>query len=78
MFKTNFENLKKKITVKILRKAGFSDFKVVDKNSCGVTIITFHDSKVSKIESEGNVQSFDGNIATIKVVIIQIKLNRFL
>ena len=29
---------------------GFSDFKVVDKNSCYITIVTFHDSKVSKIK----------------------------
>ena len=49
MFKTSFENLKK-FTVQILRKVGFSDFKVVDKNSCYVTIVTFHDSKLSKIK----------------------------
>ena len=49
MFKTIFENLKKS-TVRILRKAGFSDFKVVDKNSFYVTIVTFHDSKVLKIK----------------------------
>ena len=47
MFKTIFENLKK-INVKMLRKVGFSDFKVVDKNSCYVTIVTFYDSKESK------------------------------
>ena len=50
MFKTIFENLKKKFTVRILRKVGFSDFKVVDMNSYYVTIVTFHDSKVSKIK----------------------------
>ena len=49
MFKTIFQNFKK-IRRKILRKVGFSDFKVVDKNSCYVTIVTFHDSKVSKIK----------------------------
>ena len=54
-------------------------FKVVDNNSCYVTIIvTFHDSKVSKLKREGNVQLFDGHVATIKTVIIQIKLNRCL
>ena len=68
----------KKFTVRILRKVGFSDFKVVDKNSYYVTIVTFHDSKVSKIKGEGNVQLFDGHVATIKAVIIQIKLSRFL
>ena len=49
MFKTIFQNLKK-FTVLILRKVGFSAFKVVDKNCCYVTIVTFHDSKVSKIK----------------------------
>ena len=48
MFKTIFQNLKKKFTVQILRKVGFSDFKVVDKNYCYVTIVTFDESKVSK------------------------------
>ena len=77
MFKTIFENLKI-FTVRILQKVGFSDFKVVDKNSYYVTIVTFDDSKVSKIKREGNVQLFDGHVTTIKAVIIQIKLNRFL
>ena len=45
MFKTIFQNLKK-FPVQILRKVGFSDFKVVDKNSYYVTIATFHDSRV--------------------------------
>ena len=36
-----------------------SDFKVVDKNCCYVTIVTFHDSEVSKIIWEGIVQLFD-------------------
>ena len=67
----------KKFSVKILRKVGFSDFKVVDKNYCHGTIVTFHDSKVSKIKWERNVQLFDGHVATIKAVIIQIKLNCF-
>ena len=49
MFKTIFEKLKK-FTIQILRKVGFSDFKVVDKNSHYITIVTFHDSKVSKIK----------------------------
>ena len=49
MFKTIFQNLKK-FTVQILRKVGFSDFKVVDKNCCYVTIVTLLDSKVSKIK----------------------------
>ena len=49
MFKTIFQNLEK-FTVQILRKVGFSDFKVVDKTCCYVTIVTFHDSKVSKIK----------------------------
>ena len=49
MFKTISQNLKK-IHRTILRKVGFSGFKVVDKNSCYVTIVTFHDSKVSKIK----------------------------
>ena len=77
MFKTILKILKK-FTVRILRKVGFSDFKVVHKNSYYVTIETFHDSKVSKIKWEGNVKLFDGHNATIKAVIIQIKLNRFL
>ena len=51
---------------------------MVDKNSCYITIVTFHDSKVSKIKLEGNVQLFDGHVATIKSVIIQVKLNHFL
>ena len=46
----NFSKFEKKLTVQILRKVGFSDFKVVDKNCCYVTIVTFHDSKVSKIK----------------------------
>ena len=46
MFKTISQNLKKKFTVQILWKVGFSDFKVVEKNSCYVAIGTFHDSKV--------------------------------
>ena len=49
MLKTIFQYLKK-ITVQILRKVGFSDFKVVDKNCSYVTTVTFHDSKVSKIK----------------------------
>ena len=49
MFKTIFQNLKK-FTVQILRKVDFSDFKVVEKNCCYVNIVTFHDSKVSKIK----------------------------
>ena len=49
MYKTISQNLKK-FTVQFLRKVGFSGFKVVDKNCCYVTIVTFHDSKVSKIE----------------------------
>ena len=67
-----------KSTVKFLRKIGFSDFKEVDKNSCYVTIVTFHDSKVSKIKGAGNVRLFDGHVGAIKAAIIQIKLNRFL
>ena len=51
---------------------------MVDKNSCYVTIVTSHDSEVAKIKWEGNVQLFDGHVATTKSVIIQIKLNRFL
>ena len=51
---------------------------MVDKDSCCVTIVTFYDSKVSKIKCEGNVQLFNGHVATIKAVIIQIKLNRFI
>ena len=51
---------------------------MVDKNSCYVTIVTFHNSKVSKIKWEGNVRFCDGHVATVKAVIIQIKLNRFL
>ena len=39
---------------------------MVDKNSCYVTIVTFHDPRVSKIKREGNVQLFDGDFATIK------------
>ena len=72
MLKTIFENLKK-IHLKILQKVSFSDFKAIDKNSCYITIVTFHESK-------GNVQLFDGHIATIKAEIIQIhvKLNCFL
>ena len=76
MFKTIFENLKE-FHRKTWRKVGFSDFKVVDKNSCYVTIGTFHDSKVSKVKWEGNVQLFDSHVATIKAVIIQINVNRF-
>ena len=49
MFKTIFEQLKKIHRANFTR-VGFSDFKVVDKNSCYVTIVTFHDSKVSKIK----------------------------
>ena len=49
---------------------GFSGFKVVDKNCCYVTIVTFHDSKVSKIKWEGNVYLFDSHVATMKAVII--------
>ena len=49
MFKTIFQNLKI-IHRTNLRKVGFSAFKVVDKNCCYVTIVTFHDSKVSKIK----------------------------
>ena len=51
---------------------------MVDKKSCYITIVTFHDSKVSKIKLEGNVQLFDGHVAAIKSVIIQVKLNHFL
>ena len=40
----------KKIHRTNFTKVGFSDFKVVDKNCCYVTIVTFHDSKVSKIK----------------------------
>ena len=69
MFKTIFKTWKK-FTVQILRKVGFSDFKVVDKNCCYVTIVTFHDSNVSKLKWEENVQLFDGHVATIKVIII--------
>ena len=75
-FDSIFEKLKK-FTVQILWKVGFSDFKVVDKKSCYVTIVTFHGSKVSKIKWERNVQLFDGHIATIKAVIIQINVNCF-
>ena len=64
--------------MQILRKVGFSDFKVVDKNCCYVTIVIFHDPKVSKIKREGNVQLFYGHVATIKAVIILIDVNRFL
>ena len=49
MFKTIFQNLKK-IHLTNLRKIGFSDVKVVDENCCYVTIVTFHDSKVSKLK----------------------------
>ena len=49
MFKTTFQKLKKTHLTN-LRKVGFSDFNVVDKNCCYVTIVTFHDSKVSKIK----------------------------
>ena len=49
MFKTIFESFEK-IHRKNFTKVGFSDFKVVDKNSYYVTIVTFHDSKVSKIK----------------------------
>ena len=45
---------------------------VVDKNSCYVAIVTFHDSKVSKIEWERNVQLFDGHVGTINVVNVTI------
>ena len=47
MLKIILENLKK-IIVEVLRKAGFSDFKVVDKSSCYVTKVAFHDSKYNK------------------------------
>ena len=73
----SFWKFEKKFTIRILQKVGFSDFNVVDKNSYYVTIVTFHNSKVSKIKWEGNVQLFDGHNATIKAVIIQIKLDRF-
>ena len=46
----NFSKFEKKFPVQILRKVGFSDFKVVDENCCYVTIVTFYDSKVSKIK----------------------------
>ena len=49
MFKTISQNLKK-IHCTIFTKVGFTGFKVVDKNCCYVTIVTFHDSKVSKIK----------------------------
>ena len=49
MFKTIFQNLKK-IYRTNFTESRLSDFKVVDKNSCYVTIVTFHDSKVSKIK----------------------------
>ena len=51
MFKTIFQNFKEKFTEKIqLQKVSFSDCKVVDKNCCYVTTVTFHDSKISKIK----------------------------
>ena len=59
-----------KFTVQILQKVDFSDFKVVDKNCCYVTIVTFHGSKVSNIKCEGIVYLFDNHVATIKVIII--------
>ena len=43
---------------------------VVDKNCCYVTIVTFHDSKVSKIKWEEIVHLFDSHVAAIKVIII--------
>ena len=69
MFKKNFKSWKK-FTVQILRKVGFCDFKVVDKNCCYVAIVTFHDSKVLKIEWEGIAHLFDNHVSTIKVIII--------
>ena len=49
MFKTIFQNLKK-IHHTNFTESRFSDFKVVDKNCCYVTIATLLDSKVSKIK----------------------------
>ena len=49
MFKTIFQNLKK-IHRTNFTESRFPDFKVVDKNCCYVTIVTFHNSKVSKIK----------------------------
>ena len=63
MFETIFEKLKNIHRTNFTES--FSDFKVVDKNSCYVTIVTFHDSKVSKIKWERNVQLFDSHAATI-------------
>ena len=51
---------------------------MVDENCCYVTIVTFHDSKVSKLKWKGNVQLFDGHVATIKVIVIEINVNCFL
>ena len=65
-----FFKIWKKFTVLILRKVGFSAFMVADKNCCYVTIVTFHDSKVSKIKWEEIVHLFDSHVAAIKVIII--------
>ena len=46
----NFSKFEKNSPYNFLRKVGFSGFKVADKNCCYVTIVTFHDSKVSKIK----------------------------